>query len=102
MQKIAFGLPTALSVLMLAAASAEPVLAQTANSPTPTPTQAFTAAPNGARELRTHMRLVSARAALIRTYRMDGGGVQAASQTWMENPSLMDSSWRLWPSLVDF
>jgi hypothetical protein len=26
----------------------------------------------------------------------------ASQSTWMENPSLMDSSWRQWPSLTDF
>jgi hypothetical protein len=97
MQKIAFGLPTALSALVLVTAAPNPAAAQNA---APAGTQIQSTVPG--LELRPHIRLVSARAALIRSYHAAGDRTQAASQTWRENPSLMDFSWRLWPSLVDF
>ena len=103
MQKIAFGLSALLSALFVIAAASKPSTAQSGAPVTGTVIQA-TAPHTNPPDARLHMhpRLTSARAALIRSYRARAEKAAVASRSWQEDPSLMDASWRLWPSLVDF
>ena len=103
MQKIAFGLSAVLSALLVIAAASKPSTAQSGAPVAGTEIQA-TAPHTNPPDVRLHMhpRLTSARAALIRSYRAPAEKAAVASRSWQEDPSLMDASWRLWPSLVDF
>jgi hypothetical protein len=95
MQKIAQGIALGLSALLLIAAA--PSVAQDAR-PGNTTTEANAPVPRGHHQIAQ----LRARAAQLRIYRAAHEASPAALQSWRENPSLMDSSWRLWPSLVDF
>jgi hypothetical protein len=98
MQKFALGL----SALLLIAAAITSSVAQNAKpADTISEAQAGPAHANAA-QLQTRARPASARAALTRSSRVARDKAVAAPLAWKENPSLMDSSWRLWPSLTDF
>jgi hypothetical protein len=99
MQKTALGL----SALLLIAAIARTGLAQDPITAAAAERQAECAESSGcllqgtladaqARAPRGSPQLAQARA----------GAVPAAQPTWKDEPSLMDSSWRKWPSLTDF
>jgi len=103
MQKIALGLPSVLSALVVIAATPKLSTAQSWAPVTGTEIQATAPHPNPPdARLHTRARLTSARGALIRSYRAPAEKAVVSSRSWQEDPSLMDSSWRLWPSLVDF
>lgn len=92
MQKIALGL----SALILIAAAPKPSVAQDANPAAAPEVQA----PDPRDEMQIAQ--LRAREAQLRSDEARRNGAPVASQTWRENPSLMDSSWRIWPSLIDF
>jgi hypothetical protein len=97
MQKIALGL----SALLLIATAVTSSNGQNAN-----PAETVSEAPAGhadprAAQLQTRARPASARADLTGSSRI-ARDKPSAAQAWREDPSLMDSSWRLWPSLTDF
>src|SRR5258708_2001615 len=102
MQKIAQKIVLGLSALLLIATALRPSVAQDGK-----PGDAVAVAQAGAprdipqiAQLRGRARLASDRSALIGPNRTARDNTPDASEpTWRENPSLMDSSWRLWPSL---
>lgn len=93
MRKIAFGAPMALSALILIAVPPQMVAAQESARTD------FSGHNSDVAKVRARLRQAAARAVLTRSYR---NAPPTTQLTWKENPALMDSSWRLWPSLVDF